>query len=227
LIKTFSELSIEEIIRRLETKYGNIRRNRLDPISELVLTIISQNTSDINSRPAFKSLQKAFPDWYQVAEANPKEIANAIHAGGLENIKAARIKLVLNEILRQHGKLDLNFLKKMPLDEAKAWLKQLPGVGPKTAACVLLFSLDMPALPVDTHIYRVTRRLGLVSAKTSAENAHDILESLVPAKNILRFHLLLIEHGRRQCTARRPNCLPCPLFEGCPFGQSALYSSKS
>jgi endonuclease III len=220
-------MTVDEIIRRLEAKYGNLQRRRLDPISELVLTIISQNTSDINSRPAFESLQETFPDWYQVAEANPEEIANAIHAGGLENIKAARIKLVLNEILRQRGKLDLNFLKKMPLDEAKAWLKHLPGVGPKTAACVLLFSLDMPALPVDTHVYRVTQRLGLVSAKASAESAHDILESLVPAKDVLRFHLLLIEHGRRQCTARRPNCPPCPLVIGCPFGQSVLYSNNS
>lgn len=220
-------MTVAEILSRLEAKYGNRQRNRLDPISELVLTIISQNTSDTNSRPAFEALQKAFPDWYQLAEANPQDIANAIHAGGLEHIKANRIKLALNEILKQRGQFDLNFLRSMPLDEAKAWLKQLPGVGPKTAACVLLFSLDMPALPVDTHVYRVARRLGLVSAKASAENAHDILEGLVQAKDILRFHLLLIEHGRRQCAARRPDCPPCPLLEGCPFGQSVLYHSNS
>ena len=219
-------MTVAEIIHRLEVKYGNRQRNRLDPISELVLTIISQNTADTNSRPAFEALREAFPDWYQLAEVNPEEIANAIHAGGLEHIKANRIKLVLKEILRQRGQLDLNFLKRMPLDEAKAWLKQLPGVGPKTAACVLLFSLDMPALPVDTHVYRVARRLGLVSAKASVESAHDILESLVPAKDVLRFHLLLVEHGRRQCTARCPDCPPCPLLEYCPFGQSVLYSSN-
>lgn len=215
-------MTVAEILHRLQAKYGNRQRNRLDPISELVLTIISQNTSDTNSRPAFETLQKAFPDWYQLAEANPQDIANAIHAGGLEHIKANRIKLALKEILKQHGQFDLNFLRNMPLDEAKAWLKQLPGVGPKTAACVLLFSLDMPALPVDTHVYRVARRLGLVSAKASAENAHDILESIVPANDILSFHLLLVQHGRRQCTARRPDCPPCPLLEGCPFGQSVL-----
>jgi len=219
-------MTVAEIIHRLEVKYGNRQRNRLDPISELVLTIISQNTADTNSRPAFEALREAFPDWYQLAEVNPEEIANAIHAGGLEHIKANRIKLVLKEILRQRGQLDLNFLKRTPLDEAKAWLKQLPGVGPKTAACVLLFSLDMPALPVDTHVYRVARRLGLVSAKASVESAHDILESLVPAKDVLRFHLLLVEHGRRQCTARCPDCPPCPLLEYCPFGQSVLYSSN-
>ena len=220
-------MTIDEILRRLEAKYGTRRRNRLDPISELVLTIISQNTTDTNSVPAFEALQRAFPDWHQVAEANPEKIANTIRAGGLEHIKAKRIKLVLSEILKQRGQLDLYFLKRMPLNEAKAWLKRLPGVGPKTAACVLLFSLGMPALPVDTHVYRVARRLGLVSAKASAESAHDILESLVPAKDILRFHLLLVEHGRRQCTARRPDCPPCPLLEGCQFGQSVLYGSVS
>jgi endonuclease-3 len=220
-------MTVDEIIHRLEAKYGNRQRNRIDPISELVLTIISQNTSDTNSRPAFEALQEAVRDWYQVAEANPEEIANAIHAGGLEHIKANRIKLVLKEILRQRGQLDLNFLKRMPLDEAKAWLKQLPGVGPKTAACVLLFSLDMPALPVDTHVYRVSRRLGLVSSKASAESAHDILEKIVPPGDVLRFHLLIIEHGRRLCKARHPDCPPCPLLEGCPFGQSVLYGNNS
>ena len=220
-------MTIDEILRRLEAKYGTRRRKRFDPISELVLTIISQNTSDTNSVPAFEALQRTFPDWHQVAEANPEKIADIIHAGGLEHIKANRIKLVLNEILKQRGQLDLNFLKRMPLNEAKAWLKRLPGVGPKTAACVLLFSLGMPALPVDTHVYRVARRLDLVSAKASAESAHEILESSVPAKDILRFHLLLVEHGRRQCTARRPDCPPCLLLEGCQFGQSMLHGCVS
>jgi len=220
-------MTVAEIIRCLEAKYGRQQRSRLDPISELVLTIISQNTSDANSRPAFGALREAFAGWQQVAEARPEEIADAIRAGGLEHIKARRIKQALSEILRQRGQLDLNFLRGMPLDEAKAWLRRLPGVGPKTAACVLLFSLDMPALPVDTHVYRVARRLGLVSAKASAESAHDILESLVPPKDVLRFHMVLIEHGRRQCTARRPDCPQCPLLEGCPFGQSAGYGSGS
>jgi len=220
-------MTVAEIIRRLEAKYGPQQRSRLEAVSELILTIISQNTSDANSRPAFRALLEAFTDWHQVAEAKPEEIAAAIRAGGLEHIKARRIKLALSEILRQRGRLDLDFLRDMPLDEAKAWLRRLPGVGPKTAACVLLFSLDMPALPVDTHVYRVARRLGLVSAKASAEKAHDILESLVPDGDVLRFHLLLIEHGRRMCTARRPDCPQCPLLEGCPFGQSAFYGSGS
>ena len=220
-------MTVADIMRRLEVKYGPQQRSRLDPISELVLTVISQNTSDANSRPAFSALREAFADWQQVAEARPEEIAAAIRAGGLEHIKARRIKLALSEILTQRGQLDLDFLREMPLDQAKAWLRRLPGVGPKTVACVLLFSLDMPALPVDTHVYRVARRLGLVSAGVSAESAHDILESLISPKDVLRFHLLLIEHGRRLCAARRPDCPQCPLLEGCPFGQSVVYGSGS
>jgi len=216
-------MTTAEIIRRLEAKYGSQKRSRFDPVSELVLTIISQNTSDANSRPAFKALQKAFTDWQQVAKAEPEQIAAAIRAGGLEHIKAKRIKLALAEILRQRGRLELDFLKNMPLEEAKRWLRQLPGVGPKTAACVLLFSLGMPALPVDTHVYRVARRLGLVSARVSAESAHEILEALVPPEDVLRFHMLLIEHGRRLCKARQPACPACPLLEGCPFSQSIVF----
>jgi endonuclease-3 len=220
-------MTVAEMICRLEEKYGHQERNRRDPISELVLTIISQNTSDANSRPAFRALREAFADWQQVAQAEPEEIAAVIRAGGLEHIKARRIKLALREILRRHKQLDLGFLREMPLDKAKAWLRQLPGVGPKTAACVLLFSLDMPALPVDTHVYRVARRLGLVSAKASAESAHDILEGLLPARDVLRFHLLLVRHGRQQCTSGRPKCPQCPLLEGCLFAQSLVYSNGS
>ncbi len=213
---------VVEIINILEAKYGTIKRRRLDPVSELVYTILSQNTSDTNSIPAFDKLHKTFPNWSKAVEAKPEVIADIIHSAGLENIKAVRIKLVLNEILRQRGNLELIFLKKMPLDEAKAWLRQLPGVGPKTAACVLLFSLGMPVMPVDTHVFRVSRRLGLLSNNISPEAAHAVLESIVPANDILPFHLLLVEHGRRQCSARRPGCISCPLLEDCPFGQSQL-----
>lgn len=219
-------MTVVEIIQRLEVQYGEMKRRYEDPISELVYTIISQNTSDTNSIPAFEALKKAFPNWRKAAEANPEVIATTIRSAGLENIKAERIKLVLNEILSQRGNLNLEFLHTLPLNEAKAWLKKLPGVGPKTAACVLLFSLGMPALPIDTHVYRVSHRLGLLSAKISPENAHDVLEGMVPASYILRFHLLLVQHGRRQCKARRPGCSSCPLLEGCPFGQTLVYGTK-
>jgi len=216
-------MTISEIIERLEARYGTQRRPQLDAVSELVLTILSQNTSDANSRPAFEKLIAVFPSWEQVLRADTQTIAETIRAAGLENIKSVRIQKVLAQIMALRGSLDLTFLKDMPLEEAKKWLRNLPGVGPKTAACVLLFSLGMPALPVDTHVYRVARRLGLVSSTTSVESAHEVLESQLKPKDVLRFHMLMIEHGRHLCSARKPRCAECPLLPGCPFGQSLTF----
>ncbi len=155
-------LSINEIIRLLLKEYGSITwRSRTDPLSELIMTILSQNTSDHNSRRAFKSLLTRFGSWEAVAEGSVEDIAEAIKLGGLAQVKAPRIKRILEQIRAQRGSLDLKFLKKMPVAEAKEWLQGLPGVGPKTAACVLLFSLGKPVLPVDTHIHRVRRGWGL------------------------------------------------------------------
>ncbi|UCD54237.1 MAG: endonuclease III, partial [Dehalococcoidia bacterium] len=144
----------------------------------LVQTILSQNTSDVNSRRAFNSLLASFDSWESVAAADVNDISTAIKMGGLGDIKAKRIKAALAEIKRKQGKLELDFLNQLPLAKARDWLKQLPGVGSKTASCVLLFSLGRPALPVDTHVLRVTKRLGLIEPKTSAEQAHRLLESL-------------------------------------------------
>ncbi|MBI4311401.1 MAG: endonuclease III [Chloroflexi bacterium] len=210
-------LAVEEIIRRLEALYGPLGwEARRDPASELVVTILSQHTSDRNAEHSFEQLMAAFESLEAVANADVSAIANAIRNGGLANQKAPRIKGTLTKILQQRGSLDLGFLEDMALQDAKAWLTALPGVGKKTAAVVLCFSFGMPALPVDTHVHRVAKRLGLIGAKTTADHAHDILEAMVAPQDVYRFHVYLITHGRRVCKAARPQCERCPLADGCP-----------
>ena len=212
-------MTINQIIDLLAKEYGARQWHRhRDPISELVLTILSQNTSDTNTERAFYSLLAAFGSWEAVAEGDVEHIAQAIKCGGLSRVKAARIKRILQMILKENGGLDLAFLDELSLTEAKAWLERLPGVGPKTASCVLLFSLGQPALPVDTHLYRVAKRVGVLDSRVSVEQAHQILEGLVPAEKIYEFHLNMIEHGRRVCKARNARCHECVLREGCPSG---------
>ena len=212
-------MTIDETIRLLGQEYGIPQwRPSRDPLSELIGAILSQNTSDVNSHRAFDSLISTFGSWDTVAEASSDEIATAIACGGLSRIKAPRIKAILEEILNDHGSLDLGFLDELPLPEARAWLQALPGVGPKTASCVLLFSLGRPALPVDTHVYRVSRRLGLIDSGVSPARAHQLLEELVPAEAIYQFHLNMLAHGRGVCRAQRPRCHECVFGEGCFHG---------
>ena len=209
--------TLREIDTLLERQYGPMQwEPRYDPISELVFTILSQHTSDVNTSKAFSSLCDTFMSWGEVAEADSKDIAQAIRIGGLSNSKAPRIKAVLQRIHQLRGKFTLEFLKDMPLDKAKTWLRQLPGVGPKTAAVVLCFALGMPAFPVDTHIYRVAKRLALIGPKISVDRAHDILEQAILPDRIFPFHMSLITHGRRVCKAIRPRCEKCVLSFGCP-----------
>ena len=189
---------------------------RYDPASELVSTILSQHTSDVNSQRAFGSLMERFGSLDAVADASVEEIEEAIRMGGLAKVKAPRIKEVLQKVREMVGSYDLSFLAEMPLPEAKAWLMELPGIGPKTAAIILCFSLGMPAMPVDTHIYRVSKRLGLIGRKVSAEAAHDILEPMVAPGDVFAFHVYLIQHGRAVCKAQRPRCCRCVLASGCP-----------
>ncbi len=206
----------------LTAAYGpRPRRPHRDAVSELVLTILSQNTSDVNSGRAFERLMATFGTWAAIAAAPHEAVAEAIRSGGLADIKARRIQNALRAIHAARGEYDLDFLADLPLAEAKAWLLQLDGVGPKTAACVLLFSLGLPAMPVDTHVHRVSRRLGLAPRKAPPPQVQEILEAALPAEVIYPFHLQLIAHGRAICQARRPQCNKCPLAEWCDYAQRA------
>lgn len=189
---------------------------RHDPISEVVLTILSQHTSDVNSERAFNQLMATFCSLEEVAKGDVELIARAINVGGLARVKAPRIKDALNTIIERRGSLDIDFLKELPLEAAKAWLRQIPGIGPKTAAVILCFSLNMPAMAVDTHVYRVTKRLGLIGPRASYEQAHEILEKAVAPEQVFPFHIGLITHGRSVCKALRPLCSQCVLAYGCP-----------
>jgi len=221
--KRAKRLRPAEIVARLSALYGEpVWRAHDDPMSELVLTILSQNTSDANSGRAFMRLRSRFGTWEELLAAQPEDIIPEIQAGGLARIKALRIKTILEEVWRRLGSFDLMFLNAMRLEDAKAWLRSLPGVGPKTAACVLMFALGRPALPVDTHVHRVAQRLGLVPAKAGAAEAHDILEAILEPDEVYAFHISLIKHGRRLCRAQRPLCERCPLLDGCPAGQTFM-----
>ncbi len=184
-------------------------------MSELVSTILSQNTNDGNRDLAYTRLRARFPAWEQVRDAPVDEVVEAIRPAGLANQKGPRIQAALRRITRERGRLNIDFLKQLPVDEARQWLLSINGIGPKTAAIVLLFCYDMPAFPVDTHVHRVTRRLGLIELKTTAEQAHAILEQMCPDQAYGEFHLNIIRHGREICHARNPECERCPLQSMC------------
>lgn len=216
-MKTQLNTVIEQILYLLKEEYGMPDKRPIsDPVSVLVQTILSQNTSDSNSRQTFSALFNTFGSWENVAHADNTAIENAIRHGGLGRVKAEYIKQALKEIQVKRGRLELDFLSRLDLPEARDWLEQLPGVGIKTASCVLLFSLGMPALPVDTHILRVAKRLRLIASETSSRQAHHLLAEMVPPEAIYPFHILTIEHGRRVCQAKRPLCRKCVLKEICP-----------
>lgn len=213
---------IPEIIARLDEAYGlPAWRPSHDPVSELVLTILSQNTSDVNSGRAFARLLERFDSWDAVAAAPLGELIEAIAPGGLAPTKAPRIQGALRDVRARTGGFDLAFLAEMPVEEARGWLTSIHGVGPKTASCVLMFSLGRPAMPVDTHVFRVAMRLGLIPARAgkaamTAEKAHLLLEAVVPPEDFYAFHIGLIKHGRRTCVAQRPRCPSCVLRDLCP-----------
>jgi endonuclease III len=210
-----------EVHRRLLETYGPpVWRTPLPPVDELVSTILSQNTNDTNRDRAFELLHRQFTAWEAVRDAEPGAVVAAIRPAGLANQKGPRIQQVLREITRQRGSLDLDFLKDLPLEEARTWLMQFKGVGPKTAAIVLLFSLGRPAFPVDTHIYRVSGRIGLRPAKMSVEAAHPHLEKLFPPETYQAAHLNIIRLGREICAARVPACPRCPLRDICSFAKN-------
>jgi endonuclease III len=212
--------------RLLQFYNDPIWHNPLPPVAELVSTILSQNTNDTNRDRAYNSLRRRFPTWEMVRDAEPSKVIDAIREAGLANLKGPRIQAALRGITTQRGSLDLDFLKDLPPSEARAWLTQFKGVGLKTSAIVLLFSLGMPAFPVDTHIYRVTGRIGLRPAKMSVEQAHPHLEALFPAQAYYAAHLNLIRLGREICQARRPLCRLCPLQNLCDYYAEHTLESK-
>ena len=208
---------ISRLVRLMAERYGPFPEEpRLDPAHEVVFTILSQHTSDTNSARAFSLLMDKFGTLEAVARAEVADIEQAITPGGLARIKAPRIKEVLNLILELNGSLDLAFLREMPLEEAKTWLRQLPGIGPKSAGIILCFSLGLPAMAIDTHIYRVCRRLALIGPKVTADKAHAILEAVVEPDQVFQFHLSFITHGRQVCKAQRPHCWDCVVASDCP-----------
>jgi endonuclease-3 len=210
-------LSPVVIIERLAGLYGEPEpRPHGDPVAELILTVLSQNTADTNSGRAFTQLMRAYTSWDEMAAAPVEEIMQVIQPGGLAPQKAPRIKAILEAVKERSSDWSLPFLAGEPLEDARTWLRSLPGVGPKTAACVLLFALGRPAMPVDTHVERVSKRLGLIPWKLTTGQAHDALEAIVQPESYYRFHMLLIKHGRRTCAARNPACARCPLEPECP-----------
>jgi endonuclease-3 len=211
----------EEVLDLLTPSYGRTEwRPHGDGTGELILTLLSQNTADSNSGRAFARLLERYPSWQAVIDAPLSDVEDTIRPGGLAPTKAPRLKQLLADVKDRTGGFDLSFLREMPLDEARQWLRDLNGVGPKTAACVLVFALGLPGLPVDTHVHRVALRLGLAPAKLTPEKVQSLLEASVPPEHQFLFHVMLIRHGRHTCSAQKPACGRCPLLPGCPFGRA-------
>ena len=204
-----------------------------DPLATLVSTILSQNTNDLNRDRAFEQMRKRFPTWEEVRDADPAQLVEAIRPAGLANQKGPRIQNALRIITEYHccgtgqqGELSLDFLADMEIEEARKWLTSIKGVGPKTAAIVLCFAFGKPAFPVDTHVHRVTKRLGLIGSKTTREQAHTVLEELLPVKIYYPFHMNLIAHGRQVCKSQQPRCEVCVLREHCDYFVTQLTEAE-
>lgn len=206
------------ILKALEKAYGRPRlrrKGRLRPLDELIATILSQNTTDLNSDRAWEALKRRYRTWDAVLRAPCRQVEATIRVGGLAPTKSRRIREVLRKVRADRGRFDLDFLADLPVEEAEAYLREFKGVGLKTIRCVLLFSCDKPVLPVDTHIHRVGKRLGLLPAKATPERAHEVLQEITPQREIYPFHVNLIRHGRRVCKAQRPLCDACAIARLC------------
>ncbi|GJQ35285.1 MAG: endonuclease III [Anaerolineaceae bacterium] len=217
MMTNINQLALQIHKTLLEAFGEPIWRNPLPAIDELVSTILSQNTNDVNRDRAFDALRAKFPTWESVRDAKEKDVIEAIKPAGLANQKGPRIQQVLKEITKERGSLDLSFLKELSVEDARNWLTKFNGVGPKTAAIVLCFSLGKPAFPVDTHVYRVTGRIGLCPEKMTVEQAHPHLESVFPPETYYAAHLNIIRLGREVCNARKPLCPKCPVRELCGY----------
>jgi endonuclease-3 len=213
--------SISYVIQNLKAVYGVPKRERgLDPLDVLIETILSQSTTNVNSNRAFESLKRRFPSWEKARKARVAAIEAAIKSGGLARQKSIRIKQLLNEIHKRRGSLDLAFLENAPLEDAKQFLATLKGVGPKTVACTLLFAFNRPVFPIDTHIFRIARRLGLISENRSDDEAHRLMGEMIPRGRCYEVHINLIRHGRKVCRPRDPLCEQCCLVDYCEYYRS-------
>jgi endonuclease-3 len=212
---------LASVARRLGGVYGRPQRRLSDPLDALVETVLSQNTSDLNSARAFRQLKLAYPTWASLVKAGPQRLERVIRSGGLARTKSRRLVTLLKTIKRREGRYDLGFLRRLDASSACERLTRLPGVGPKTRACVLLFACGHPAFPVDTHVHRIVGRLGLVPRAASAAAAQALLEPAVPARRALDLHLNLIRLGREVCRPRQPRCVRCPVRRGCRYYREA------
>lgn len=216
----WQEGQVRDLVARLEVAYGaRLSRPTYDPVSELISSILTQHTADANAFPAFDRMRARFPTWREVVDADPAELSDTIRAAGLANQKTRSIQGALREIKTRNEDYTLENLRGMTMLEARKWLTSLPGVGPKTASIVLCFALGMPAIPVDTHVFRVSWRLGLIERSLGEAKAHDALLGLVPPDLAFRFHVVLIQHGRTVCKAPRPMCDRCQLTDLCKWYQ--------
>lgn len=209
---------IRTVVRRLERLYGRpVWQPRYEPLDELICTILTQHTSDVNAIKAFESMRSLYPDWDDIVEMPRETLSGIIRSAGLSNQKAKSIQAVLREIHLRLGSYSLDVLAEMPLEEARRWLMSLPGVGPKTAAIVLCFSFGFSTIPVDTHVFRLMWRLGIIEKKLGEAKAHVVAEKIVPKALAFRFHVALITHGRKICKSLRPRCEDCPLIDMCLY----------
>ena len=209
--------NVDEVWQRLRERYGPRPAKKWGRgIDVLVETILSQNTSNKNSAAAYRQLRRRFRTWNEVADAPVEEVERWIRTAGLSRIKAPRIQIILRQLREERGRISLEFLKRLPPEQAAAYLRRFKGIGPKTIACLLLFAFQMPVFPVDTHIHRIARRLKWIGPKVSAEKAHTLLEPAISPDHRYEMHILLIDHGRQICRAINPACERCPLFDLCP-----------
>ena len=215
------------VYQQLADNYGQPQwRRHLPPVDELVSTILSQSTSDGNRDKGFYALKARYAGWESVMNAPEADVIATIRPAGLANQKGPRIQAALRYVYEARGEISLDFLAEMPLAAARDWLTAINGVGRKTAAIILLFAFDRPAFPVDTHVHRITGRLGLIGAKVTADKAHDILEALGEPESFYSMHLNLIRHGRETCHARNPQCQICVLQTECAYYQHIILRSS-
>lgn len=214
---------ISYVLQNLRAVYGMPELEKdFDPLDCLIETILSQSTTNVNSRRAFESLKRRFPTWDKAHRAQVTSIELAIRSGGLAKQKSIVIKNILSEIYARLGSFDLSFLHTAPLAEARAFLTGFKGVGPKTVACVLLFACRRPVFPIDTHIFRISRRLKLIPEKSSDQAAHQIMEALIPEKQFYEAHINLINHGRKICRPQNPRCQQCVIIEYCHYDKTQI-----